>query len=161
MPGYLICGFMAVIASTCHVTRTCRTETRSNPAFLGSKSRDPGNWSQARVVASCAELASAATGSVVQKFCSANSKQCLHRWCRSQSCPENSLPVTSVWVFSGCWGTFAPVRGCLLTEPCVCLAFRFNPETGKLEMSYSRFKSRSLSPLGAYVLKVTRPLRPP
>lgn len=36
---------------------------------------------------------------------------------------------------------------------------RFNPETGKLEMSYSRFKCRSLSPLGAYVLKVCEKLR--
>ncbi|XP_066495382.1 UDP-N-acetylglucosamine--dolichyl-phosphate N-acetylglucosaminephosphotransferase [Tiliqua scincoides] len=31
---------------------------------------------------------------------------------------------------------------------------RFNPETGKLEMSYSRFKLKSLSALGAYILKV-------
>uniref|UniRef100_A0A8D0E9W4 UDP-N-acetylglucosamine--dolichyl-phosphate N-acetylglucosaminephosphotransferase n=1 Tax=Salvator merianae TaxID=96440 RepID=A0A8D0E9W4_SALMN len=35
---------------------------------------------------------------------------------------------------------------------------RFNPETGNLEMSYSRFKPKSLSPLGTYILKVCEKL---
>ncbi|XP_077162755.1 UDP-N-acetylglucosamine--dolichyl-phosphate N-acetylglucosaminephosphotransferase [Paroedura picta] len=35
---------------------------------------------------------------------------------------------------------------------------RFNCETGKLEMSYSRFKAKSLSPLGASVLKLSERL---
>ncbi|KAG8141678.1 putative GlcNAc-1-P transferase protein [Naja naja] len=35
---------------------------------------------------------------------------------------------------------------------------RFNADTGKLEMSYSRFKSKNLSPWGAYTLKVAEKL---
>ncbi|XP_058050921.1 UDP-N-acetylglucosamine--dolichyl-phosphate N-acetylglucosaminephosphotransferase isoform X3 [Ahaetulla prasina] len=35
---------------------------------------------------------------------------------------------------------------------------RFNTDTGKLEMSYSRFKSKNLSPWGAYTLKVAEKL---
>ncbi|KAJ7305305.1 hypothetical protein JRQ81_011224 [Phrynocephalus forsythii] len=31
---------------------------------------------------------------------------------------------------------------------------RFNPDTGKLEMSYSRFKPKSLSPLGTSILQI-------
>lgn len=39
-------------------------------------------------------------------------------------------------------------------SPLALSVCRFNRETGKLEMSYSRFKPKSLSPLGASVLKV-------
>lgn len=33
---------------------------------------------------------------------------------------------------------------------------RLNAKTGKLEMSYSKFKTKSLSFLGTFILKVTR-----
>ncbi|NWZ27561.1 GPT acetylglucosaminephosphotransferase, partial [Asarcornis scutulata] len=36
--------------------------------------------------------------------------------------------------------------------------FRLNPSTGKLEMSYSKFKTKSLSALGAYTLKAVKSL---
>uniref|UniRef100_A0A8C8RU93 UDP-N-acetylglucosamine--dolichyl-phosphate N-acetylglucosaminephosphotransferase n=1 Tax=Pelusios castaneus TaxID=367368 RepID=A0A8C8RU93_9SAUR len=36
---------------------------------------------------------------------------------------------------------------------------RLNPGTGKLEMSYSKFKTKSLSTLGIYILKVSETLR--
>ncbi|XP_044852988.1 UDP-N-acetylglucosamine--dolichyl-phosphate N-acetylglucosaminephosphotransferase isoform X2 [Mauremys mutica] len=35
---------------------------------------------------------------------------------------------------------------------------RFNPGTGKLEMSYSKFRTKSLSALGKYILKVSETL---
>lgn len=33
---------------------------------------------------------------------------------------------------------------------------RLNAKTGKLEMSYSKFKTKNLSFLGTFILKVTR-----
>jgi UDP-N-acetylglucosamine--dolichyl-phosphate N-acetylglucosaminephosphotransferase len=33
---------------------------------------------------------------------------------------------------------------------------RLNTKTGKLEMSYSKFKTKNLSFLGTFILKVTR-----
>lgn len=39
-------------------------------------------------------------------------------------------------------------------SPLALSVCRFNHETGWLEMSYSRFKPQSLSPLGASILKV-------
>lgn len=38
----------------------------------------------------------------------------------------------------------------MLSFPC-----RLNTNTGKLEMSYSKFKTKSLSFLGTFILKVT------
>ncbi|NXJ71081.1 GPT acetylglucosaminephosphotransferase, partial [Rostratula benghalensis] len=39
------------------------------------------------------------------------------------------------------------------------VSFRLNPSTGKLEMSYSKFKTKSLSALGTYLLKAVKILR--